>query len=44
VAQAFAAAMLATMTVWVALCLLLPSQDLFQPLCRVGAFLAGAVN
>jgi len=44
VAQVFAAALLTTMTVWAVLWLMLPAHDLFQPMCRVGAFLAGTVN
>jgi len=43
-AQAFAAALAAAMSAWAALWLLSPSRDLFQPICRVGAFLAGAVH
>ena len=44
IVQAFAATLAATMAAWVVLWLLLPSYDLFQPLCRLGVFLTGATS
>ncbi len=43
-AQAFTAALLAAMAAWAIIALMAPSQDLFQPLCRVGVFVAKALN
>lgn len=42
VVQAFAAALAAALAGWAVLWLLLPTRDLFEPLCRIGAFLIGA--
>ena len=44
VAQAFAAAFLSAMAVWAIFERVTPSQDLFQPLCRVGTFVAQSFN
>lgn len=43
VALAFALSLTAALSAWVAMALLLPGSGRFGPLCRVGAFLAGAI-
>ena len=42
-ALGFGLSLAAALSAWMLLLLLLPGFDAFRPLCRVGAFLAGAI-
>jgi hypothetical protein len=42
-ALAFALSLAAALSAWLMVALLLPGVDLFQPVCRVGSWLAGAL-